>query len=138
MCKNKDGRYSFSFMEMINSESTGKTSATAVTGIITCLVMLAMFVILAIYFMGMKKHVSIEDIELIQLKEEGVLAIINYCTVMFGMGTALLGVRNIAGAFGSKRQKQCDSNNSELVNKEEQEKNINKSGTEVPMNEIDV
>jgi hypothetical protein len=55
MCKNKDGRYSFSFMEMINSESTGKTSATAVTGIITCLVMLAMFVILAIYFMGMKK-----------------------------------------------------------------------------------
>jgi hypothetical protein len=57
---------------------------------------------------------------------------------MFGMGTALLGVRNIAGAFGSKRQKRCDSNNSELVNKEEQEKNINKSGTEVPMNEIDV
>ena len=108
MCK-KDGKYSFSFMEMINSYSTGKTSATAVTGTITCLIMLLMFVVLAVYFMAMKKHVSIEDLEIIRLKEEGVLAILNYVTMMFGMGTALLGVRNIAGAFGNKRTNtQCD------------------------------
>lgn len=139
MCRNKNGKYSFSFMEMINSQSTGKTSATAVTGVITCIVMLIMFVALAIYFMAMKKHVSIEDIELIRLKEDGVLAILNYCTMMFGMGTALLGVRNIAGAFGNRRKKSCDCENDNEYNVNNDTTKPNpKSHTEVPHDQIDI
>ena len=42
MCKTSNG-YSFSFMEMINSEGSGKTSATGVVGTVTCLVVLLIF-----------------------------------------------------------------------------------------------
>lgn len=100
MC-NSDGKYSFSFMEMINSYSTGKTSATAVIGTVTCLVILLIFISLSAYFMFMEKN--LENIEILKLKESGIMDIIDSCVIMFGMGSALLGVRNIAGVVGSKK-----------------------------------
>lgn len=100
MC-NSDGKYSFSFMEMINSYSTGKTSATAVIGTITCLIILLVFISLSCYFMFMEKN--LENIEILKLKESGIMDIIDSCVIMFGMGSALLGVRNVAGALTSKK-----------------------------------
>lgn len=116
MCKDNSGKYSFSFMEMINSSSTGKTSATGVIGTISCIVMIFVFVALAIYFIGMKKHVAIEDIEIIRLKQDGILAIMNDCTVLFGMGSALLGVRNVAGMIGNKNKQENNNNNLTTLN----------------------
>lgn len=106
MCRS-NGKYSFSFMEMINSYSTGKTSATAVIGTITCLIVLLIFISLSCYFMFMEKN--LENIEILKLKENGIMDIIDSCVIMFGMGSALLGVRNIAGAVGSKKKsEECD------------------------------
>lgn len=106
MCRS-NGKYSFSFMEMINSYSTGKTSATAVIGTVTCLIVLLIFISLSCYFMFMEKN--LENIEILKLKENGIMDIIDSCVIMFGMGSALLGVRNIAGAVGSKKKsEECD------------------------------
>lgn len=111
MCKS-DGKYSFSFMEMINSYSTGKTSATAVIGTVTCLIVLLVFIALSCYFMFMNKN--LENIEILKIKESGIMDIIDSCVMLFGMGSALLGVRNIAGAVGSK--KACDTEATKTTN----------------------
>lgn len=100
MC-NSNGKYSFSFMEMINSYSTGKTSATAVIGIVTCLMVILVFITLSCYFMFMEKN--FENIEVLRLKENGIMDIIDSCVILFGMASALLGVRNVSAAIGSKK-----------------------------------
>ena len=100
MC-NSNGKYSFSFMEMINSYSTGKTSATAVIGTITCFIVILVFISLAGYFMFMEKN--LENIEILKLKENGIMDIIDSCVILFGMGSALLGVRNVSAAIGSRK-----------------------------------
>ena len=100
MCKLPDGTYKFSFMEMINSGKNGMTSATGAIGVITSFVILIIFVILCTYYLFMEKN-SI-DLEILRLKRDGVLDILNYCTIWFGMASALLGVRNISGAIGSR------------------------------------
>lgn len=100
MC-NSNGKYSFSFMEMINSYSTGKTSATAVIGIVTCLMVILVFITLSCYFMFMEKN--LENIEVLRLKENGIMDIIDSCVILFGMASALLGVRNVSAAIGSKK-----------------------------------
>lgn len=113
MCKS-NGKYSFSFMEMINSYSTGKTSATAVIGTVTCLIVLLIFISLSCYFMFMEKN--LENIEILKLKENGIMDIIDSCVIMFGMGSALLGVRNIAGAVGSKKKsEECDKGDNKTL-----------------------
>lgn len=113
MCKTKDG-YSFSFMEMINSEGSGKTSATGVVGTVTCLVVLLIFCVIAGYFIFTNKDVAPELIEIARLKQDGIMDIINYCTILFGMGSALLGVRKVTGALGSKHKK-CQNDNENLT-----------------------
>lgn len=100
MCKLPDGTYKFSFMEMINSGKTGMTSATGVIGVITSLTILIIFVALSAYYLFMEK--SDINLELLKIKKDGIMDILNYCTIWFGMASALLGVRNISGAIGSR------------------------------------
>ena len=109
MCKLPDGTYKFSFMEMINSGKNGMTSATGAIGVITSLVILVIFVALSAYYLFMEKN-SV-DIELLRLKRDGVMDILNYCTIWFGMASALLGVRNISGALGSRIPTECENKN---------------------------
>lgn len=107
MCKLPDGTYKFSFMEMINSGKTGMTSATGVIGVITSLTILVIFVALSAYYLFMEK--SNINLELLKIKKDGIMDILNYCTIWFGMASALLGVRNISGAIGSKNNTACDN-----------------------------
>lgn len=109
MCKLPDGTYKFSFMEMINSGKNGMTSATGAIGVITALTILVIFVALSAYYLFMEKN-SV-DIELLRLKRDGVMDILNYCTIWFGMASALLGVRNISGAIGSRTPSECENKN---------------------------
>lgn len=103
MCKLPDGTQKISIAEMVNSASNGKTSNSGVVGLVTCLVMLLVFVALTIYYFCMNKNISIAEIDILKLKVDVIKEIMEYCTIFFGMGTALLGVRKIAGAVGSKR-----------------------------------
>lgn len=105
MCKLPDGTQKFSFMEMVNSASNGKTSNSGVVGLFTCIVMLIMFVALIIYYMCMPKDIAIEELDIFRVKTEMIKDIIEYCTIFFGMGTALLGVRKIAGVVGARGKK---------------------------------
>lgn len=105
MCKLPDGTQKFSFMEMINSASSGKTSNSGFVGFFTCLIMLIVFVTIVIYYMCIPKDVSISEIDLLKLKIEMIKDIIEYSTIFFGMGSALLGVRKIAGAVSSSKGK---------------------------------
>lgn len=107
MCKLPDGTQKFSIAEMVNSASNGKTSNSGVVGLLTCLVMLIVFVTIVIYYFSMPKNVSISDIDLLRLKIDMLKDILEYCTIFFGMGTALLGVRKIAGVVGSVKGKQA-------------------------------
>lgn len=107
MCKLPDGTQKISIAEMVNSASNGKTSNSGVVGLLTCLVMLIVFVAIVIYYFSMPKNVSISDIDLLRLKIDMLKDIIEYCTIFFGMGTALLGVRKIAGVVGSVKGKKA-------------------------------
>jgi hypothetical protein len=107
MCKLPDGTQKFSLMEMVNSASSGKTSNSGVVGLLTCVVMLLVFVAIVIYYFAMPKDVNISDIDLLRVKTEMLKDIIEYCTIFFGMGTALLGVRKIAGVVGSVKGKKA-------------------------------
>lgn len=107
MCKLPDGTQKISIAEMVNSASNGKTSNSGVVGLVTCLVMLLVFVAIVIYYFSMPKNVSISDIDLLRIKIDMLKDIIEYCTIFFGMGTALLGVRKIAGAVSSVKGKKA-------------------------------
>lgn len=107
MCKLPDGSQKISIAEMVNSASNGKTSNSGVVGLLTCLVMLIVFVAIVIYYFSMPKNVSISDIDLLRLKIDMLKDIIEYCTIFFGMGTTLLGVRKIAGVVGSVKGKKA-------------------------------
>ena len=102
MCKLPDGTQKFSFVEMVNSASSGKTSNSGVVGLFTCLTMLIVFCVLVIYYMCIPKDIPITEIDIFRIKTEMIKDIIEYCTIFFGMGSALLGVRKIAGVIGSK------------------------------------
>jgi hypothetical protein len=69
--------------------------------------MLLVFVAIVIYYFAMPKDVNISDIDLLRVKTEMLKDIIEYCTIFFGMGTALLGVRKIAGVVGSVKGKKA-------------------------------
>lgn len=120
MCKLPDGTQKFSFMEMVNSASSGKTSNSGVVGLFTCLTMLVMFVALIIYYMCIPKDVAIADIEIFRIKTEMIKDIIEFCTIFFGMGSALLGVRKIAGAVGSRGKKGVQIINENINNEVEE------------------
>lgn len=120
MCKLPDGTQKFSFMEMVNSASSGKTSNSGVVGLFTCLTMLVMFVILIIYYMCIPKDIAIADIEIFRIKTEMIKDIIEFCTIFFGMGSALLGVRKIAGAVGSRGKKGVQIINENINNEVEE------------------
>lgn len=105
MCKLPDGTQKFSLMEMVNSASSGKTSNSGVVGLLTCVIMLLVFVAIVIYYFAMPKDVKISDLDLLRIKIEMLKDIIEYCTIFFGMGTALLGVRKIAGVVGTVKGK---------------------------------
>lgn len=116
MCKLPDGTQKISIAEMVNSASSGKTSNSGVVGLVTCLVMLLVFVALTIYYFCMNKNISIAEIDILKLKVDVIKEIMEYCTIFFGMGTALLGVRKIAGAVGSKRAGNATNDTSENLN----------------------
>ena len=132
MCKLPDGTYKFSFMEMINSGKNGMTSATGAIGVITALTILVIFVALSAYYLFMEKN-SV-DIELLRLKRDGVMDILNYCTIWFGMASALLGVRNISGAIGSRIPTECENKN---IRKAEAINRINDFNSTVQYDNVD-
>lgn len=102
MCKLPDGTQKFSFMEMINSASTGKTSNSGVVGLFTCISMLIIFTTIVIYYLSMPKAIELAELDIFRVQIEMLKDIIEFTTIFFGMGTALLGVRKIAGVVGSK------------------------------------
>lgn len=116
MCKLPNGTQKISIAEMVNSASSGKTSNSGVVGLVTCLVMLLVFVSLTIYYFCMNKNISIAEIDILKLKVDVIKEIMEYCTIFFGMGTALLGVRKIAGVVGSKRAGNAINDTSENLN----------------------
>lgn len=105
MCKLPDGTQKISIAEMVNSATNGKTSNSGVVGLLTCSVMLIVFLALTIYYMCMPKEVSISDIDLLRLKVESIKDIMELSSIFFAMGTALLGVRKIAGVVGNRGKK---------------------------------
>ena len=90
MCRDCNGKYKFSFMEMITSGKDGSTSATGFIGVILSLVSILMAVaIFMFYFM----HTG---------EAENILALADKVIIMLGIGSALLGTRKISGVIGSK------------------------------------
>ena len=90
MCRDCNGKYKFSFMEMITSGKDGSTSATGFIGVILSLVCILMAVAIFIfYFM----HTG---------EAENILALADKVIIMLGIGSALLGTRKISGVIGSK------------------------------------
>lgn len=90
MCRDCNGKYKFSFMEMITSGKDGSTSATGFIGVILSLVCILMTVaIFMFYFM----HTG---------EAENILALADKVIIMLGIGSALLGTRKISGVIGSK------------------------------------
>ena len=90
MCRDCNGKYKFSFMEMITSGKDGSTSATGFIGVILSLVCILMAVaIFVFYFM----HTG---------EAENILALADKVIIMLGIGSALLGTRKISGVIGSK------------------------------------
>ncbi len=90
MCKDCNGKYKFSFMEMITSGRDGSTSATGFVGVILSLVCILMAVAIFIfYFVNVKEA-------------DHVLALLDKVIIMLGIGSALLGTRKISGVIGSK------------------------------------
>lgn len=104
MCKLPDGTQKISIAEMVNSATNGKTSNSGVVGLLTCIVMLIVFLTLTIYYICMPKDVLISDIDLLRLKTETIKDIMEFSSIFFAMGTALLGVRKIAGVVGNKNK----------------------------------
>jgi hypothetical protein len=105
MCKLPDGTQKISIAEMVNSAANGKTSNSGVVGLLTCSVMLIVFIALTIYYMCIPKEISISDIDLLRLKVESIKDIMELSSIFFAMGTALLGVRKIAGVVGNRGKK---------------------------------
>ena len=105
MCKLPDGTQKISIAEMVNSAANGKTSNSGVVGLLTCVIMLLVFLVLTIYYISMPKDVALAEIDLLRLKTETIKDIMEFSTIFFAMGTALLGVRKIAGAVGNKGKK---------------------------------
>ena len=90
MCKDNEGRYKFSFMEMISSSKSGSTSATGFIGVILCLMcIILVFAIFVFYFINTKES-------------ENILSLLDKIIVMLGIGSALLGTRKISGIIGNK------------------------------------
>lgn len=90
MCKDCNGKYKFSFMEMITSGRDGSTSATGFVGVILSLVCILMAVaIFVFYFLNTGEA-------------ENILSLLDKVIIMLGIGSALLGTRKISGVIGSK------------------------------------
>lgn len=90
MCRDCNGKYKFSFMEMITSGRDGSTSATGFVGVILSLVCILMAVAIFIfYFINVKEA-------------DNILALLDKVIIMLGIGSALLGTRKISGVIGSK------------------------------------
>lgn len=108
MCKLPDGTQKISIAEMVNSATNGKTSNSGVVGLLTCIVMLIVFLTLTIYYICMPKDIALSDIDLLRLKTETIKDIMEFSSIFFAMGTALLGVRKIAGVVGNKGKKAAE------------------------------
>ena len=108
MCKLPDGTQKISIAEMVNSATNGKTSNSGVVGLLTCVVMLIVFLTLTIYYICMPKDIALSDIDLLRLKTETIKDIMEFSSIFFAMGTALLGVRKIVGVVGNKGKKAAE------------------------------
>lgn len=90
MCRDCNGKYKFSFMEMITSGRDGSTSATGFVGVILSLVCIVMAVsIFVFYFVN-------------TAQAENILKLLDKVIIMLGISSALLGTRKISGVIGSK------------------------------------
>lgn len=90
MCRDCNGKYKFSFMEMITSGRDGSTSATGFVGVILSLVCILMAVAIFVFYFI---HTG---------EAENILALLDKVIIMLGIGSALLGTRKISGVIGSK------------------------------------
>lgn len=128
MCKLPDGTQKISIAEMVNSAANGKTSNSGVVGLLTCVVMLIVFLTLTIYYICMPKDIAITDLDLLRVKTETIKDIMEFSSIFFAMGTALLGVRKIAGAVGNKGKKAL-----QII-----EENIDNTTTPQPQNKTNI
>lgn len=110
MCKDCNGKYKFSFMEMITSGRDGSTSATGFVGVILSLVCILMAVAIFIfYFVNVKEA-------------DHALAFLDKVIIMLGIGSALLGTRKISGVIGSKNNTESIQQAVETVLDQREEK----------------
>lgn len=91
MCKTDNGKYKFSFMEMVTSGKDGSTSATGFVGVVLSLASMIMAVCAMLFYFfetGEATHT---------------LAFLDKAIMIMGIGAGLLGTRKISGVIGGKK-----------------------------------
>lgn len=102
MCRDVNGKYKFSFMEMITSGRDGSTSATGFAGMVLTLASMAMALCTMLFYFfktGEADHA---------------LEFLDKSIMIMGIGAGLLGTRKISGVIGSRKgstdiQKEIDA-----------------------------
>lgn len=102
MCRDVNGKYKFSFMEMITSGRDGSTSATGFAGMVLTLTSMLMALCTMLFYFfktGEADHA---------------LDFLDKSIMIMGIGAGLLGTRKISGVIGSKKgsadiQKEIDA-----------------------------
>lgn len=91
MCRDNNGKYKFSFMEMVTSGRDGSTSATGFVGVILSLVSMLMAVCAMLFYFCKTGEAS------------HALAFLDKAIMIMGIGAGLLGTRKISGVIGGKK-----------------------------------
>lgn len=114
-----DGKTTSSFGEAVSSDLTGRTSATGLVGVLTCMLSLIIIVVIMFYYF---LHPS---------EAENVIEFIDRAIIILGIGTALLGTRKVAGIIGNKGTKfqnilnHSEELGQEIVNSQQQQQQLN-------------
>lgn len=120
MCRDANGKYKFSFMEMITSGRDGSTSATGFIGMVLTLTSMLMAVCTMLFYFFQTGEAN------------NTLEFLDKSIMIMGIGAGLLGTRKISGVIGSRRsstdiQKEIDA---AIDAREEREDRIRRRMTE--------
>lgn len=120
MCRDANGKYKFSFMEMITSGRDGSTSATGFIGMVLTLTSMLMAVCTMLFYFFQTGEA------------DNTLEFLDKSIMIMGIGAGLLGTRKISGVIGSRRsstdiQKEIDA---AIDAREEREDRIRRRMTE--------
>lgn len=91
MRTSETGKTTASFGEAVSSDYTGRTSATALVGILTSLLALIMIVVIVFYYFIHPDQAA------------NIIEFIDRAIIILGIGAGLLGCRKIAGIVGNRK-----------------------------------